>query len=121
MVQCADCGMDFDSHPQLVNHKLKFCVHTKNFDRLDQKLNELSAIERDVDSRISHRSNPKPKSTIHSAGREIVGFKKPPSPLSDHNRQQPDRDYVAGNIKKLQQEIQNQNDRFQREKEHAEV
>jgi hypothetical protein len=113
--------MDFDSHPQLVNHKLKFCVHAKNFDRLDQKLNELSAIERDVDSRISHRSNPKPKSTIHSAGREIVGFKKPPSPLSDHNRQQPDRDYVAGNIKKLQQEIQNQNDRFQREKEHAEV
>ena len=94
--------MDFDNQNQLVNHKLKFCVHSKNLDRLDQKLDQLAQIERDVDSQISRRSQPKPVQTIRNTGREIVGL-KPPSSHSDRNLiVQEERDYVGGSIKHLE-------------------
>jgi len=46
---CDDCGMDFDTTAQLANHKLKFCIHSKNVDRLERRMEELKRIEHEID------------------------------------------------------------------------
>lgn len=90
--ECEDCGMDFDTTAQLANHRLKFCVHTKNVDKLDQRIQELKRIENDIDfGKQRKQSTPllqAPPKSVRNAGMEIIGLKRPPSPaLSDYGQQ----------------------------------
>lgn len=95
--ECDDCGMDFDTAAQLSNHKLKFCIHSRNIQNLEANLNQLKhPIERNTEARKYATPLQAPKS-VRNAGMDIIGIRPPASPAISDFRQPRAPQYEAQN------------------------